>query len=98
MSQFENCTTTCQAGFVDGGAGALYQPEGVAIDSSGDVYVADEINNRIEEFSAAGAFIRAYGWAVVDGMSQFENCTISCQAGSRRRRRAARHPRGRRHQ
>ena len=64
-----------------GGAGQLAYPEGVATDSSGDVYVADDDNERIDEFSAAGAFIKAYGWGVSDSASQFETCTSSCQAG-----------------
>ena len=81
MSRFETCTSTCQAGIAGGGAGALYSPEGVATDSSGDVYVGDFDNNRIDEFSAAGAFIKAYGWGVADGMSQFETCTSTCRAG-----------------
>ena len=80
-SQFETCTSTCQAGLEGGGAGQLDQAIGVATDPSGDVYLADEFNNRIDEFSAAGAFIKAYGWGVVDGMSQFETCTTTCQAG-----------------
>ena len=81
-SQFETCTTTCQAGIEGGGAGELDQPDGIATDPSGNVYVADDVNNRIDEFSAAGAFIKAYGWGVVDGASQFETCTTTCQAGS----------------
>ncbi len=81
-SRFETCTTTCQKGIPgDGGAGQLYNPEGVATDSSGDVYVADTGNQRIDEFSAAGAFIKAYGWGVVDGASRFETCTTTCQRG-----------------
>ena len=97
-SQFETCTTTCQAGIAGGGAGQLYDPTGVATDSSGDVYVADAGNDRIDEFSAAGAFIKAYGWGVSDGASQFETCTSTCQAGiAGRRRRAAQRPPGRRH-
>jgi hypothetical protein len=36
------------------GAGALRSPSGVAVDSAGDVWVADAGNNRIEELSAAG--------------------------------------------
>ena len=88
-SQFETCTTTCQAGIAGGGAGQFDDPEGVAIDSSGDVYVADQGNNRIDEFSAAGAFIKAYGWGVSDGASQFETCTSTCQAGIVGRRRRA---------
>jgi Divergent InlB B-repeat domain/NHL repeat len=80
-SQFETCTSTCQTGLYGGGAGQFYSPWGIATDSSGDVYVADEDNNRIDEFSAAGAFIKAYGWGVADGLSQFETCTTTCQAG-----------------
>jgi len=82
-SQFETCTSTCQQGLFGGGAGQLSNPYGVATDSSGDVYVADEANNRIDEFSAAGAFIEAYGWGVVDGASKPETCTSTstCQAG-----------------
>jgi hypothetical protein len=80
-SQFETCTTTCQHGIAGAGAGELRGPIGVATDSSGDVYVADQADNRIDEFSAAGAFIEAYGWGVSDGASQFETCTSTCQAG-----------------
>ena len=82
-SKFETCTSTCRAGIPGGGAGQLNEPFGVASDSSGDVYVADTFNNRIDEFSAAGAFIEAYGWGVVDGLSQFETCTSTstCRAG-----------------
>ncbi len=35
------------------GAGALKGPTGVAVDSSGDLWVADSANNRIEELSPA---------------------------------------------
>ncbi len=80
-SQFETCTSTCQSGIGGSGAGQLDEPEGVATDPSGDVYVADDDNNRIDEFSAAGAFIKAYGWGVADGISQFETCTSTCQPG-----------------
>ncbi len=80
-SQFETCTSTCQTGLEGGGAGQLDQPVGVAVDRSGDVYLADEANSRIDEFSAAGAFIKAYSWGVVDGAHQFETCTTICQAG-----------------
>ncbi|MGP0052887.1 MAG: OmpA family protein [Solirubrobacteraceae bacterium] len=82
-SQFETCTSTCQTGLFGSGAGQLWGPTGVAIDPSGDVYVADNQNNRIAEFSAAGAFIKAYGWGVADGASQFETCTTTCQTGIR---------------
>jgi hypothetical protein len=80
-SQFEACTTTCQLGIQGDGAGQLWAAAGVAVDGSGDVYVADDSNSRIDEFSAAGAFIGAYGWGVVDGANKFETCTITCQSG-----------------
>jgi hypothetical protein len=80
-SQFETCTSTCQVGREGGGAGQLDYPEGIATDPSGDVYDADYASNRIDEFSAAGAFIKAYGWGVSDGASQFEICTSTCLPG-----------------
>ena len=66
-SQFETCTSTCQAGLYGSGAGQFEAPGGVATDSSGDVYVADSGNERIDEFSATGSFIQAYGWGVATG-------------------------------
>ncbi len=82
VNEFETCARTCQAGTEGIGAGQLNYPFDVATDSSGDVYVADQGNERIDEFSAAGAFIKAYGWGVLDGKSQLETCTSTCQDGS----------------
>ena len=36
-------------------------PMGIAVGPNGHVYVADTWNHRVEEFSATGAFIRAFG-------------------------------------
>ena len=80
-SQFETCTTTCQAGIQGEGAGQLSAPAGIAVNSStGDVYVS-HYNSRVDEFSSTGSFIRAWGWGVSNGASSFETCTSSCQAG-----------------
>ena len=69
-------------GTVGAGAGQLSGPAGVAVsESSGDVYVVDRANNRVEQFSAEGEFVAAWGWGVVDGARKFEICTSACQAG-----------------
>jgi RHS repeat-associated protein len=45
------------------GNGQLTSPRGIATDSSGNVWVSDTSNNRIEKFSSVGTFIAAYGTA-----------------------------------
>ena len=79
--QFETCTSSCESGISGHSAGQLWNPQSVAVDGSGDVYVADSGNNRIDEFSARGAFVKAFGWGVSDGASKLETCTTSCQSG-----------------
>ena len=69
------------SGIPGGGAGQLFHPWAVAIDPSGNVYVDDQYNSRVAEFSSTGAFIAAYGWGVVDGAFAFESCTSICLAG-----------------
>src|SRR5215212_4457274 len=47
--------------FREGGTGLL-RPEGIAVDSSsGNVYVADTANNRIQVFSSNGSFVSKWG-------------------------------------
>lgn len=65
-----------------GGDGQLSGNSGVAVDqASGDVYVADTANHRVEEFDANGAFAAMFGWGVKDGKSEAQTCTSGCQAG-----------------
>jgi hypothetical protein len=64
---------------------------GVAVNnSSGDVYVADQFNNRVQQFDSSGTFIRAWGFDVIQsgkpgdlGNEVFEVCTVAadCKAG-----------------
>ncbi len=70
--------------------GECNQPRGIAIDpASGDVYVADQSNNRIQRFSAWGQFLRAWGWGVVDSgpgnkppVNEIQQVTIDATGGS----------------
>jgi NHL repeat len=64
------------------GPGQLEAPEGVAVnDTTGDVYVADVGNARIDEFEADGKFLRAWGWGVRTGAAALETCTTTCRKG-----------------
>jgi sugar lactone lactonase YvrE len=65
------------------GNGQFNNPTGVALDSSGNVWVTDTANNRVEEFSSTGTFMTTFGWGVKDGKAKEEACTSteSCQTG-----------------
>lgn len=82
---------TCQTGSE---AGQCLVPHGVAADpSSGHVFVVDTGNARVDEFTAWGEFLRAWGWDVVASGpdndvtppdDQFEICVAGddvCKAG-----------------
>jgi sugar lactone lactonase YvrE len=58
--QWQRCST--QALGMDGSAnGEFMQPGGVAVDSSGDLWVADTGNDRVEEFNGQGEYLRQFG-------------------------------------
>jgi len=86
------------AGFVGttatGTTGGLFNgARDVAVNNAtGDFYVVDQLNHRVQRFSAAGAFERAWGWDVIKAPPTggstdlgivFEICTIAedCKAG-----------------
>lgn len=77
----EVCTSSCQRGIAGGGSGQFNDPVGIAIDGTGNVWVADGYNNRLQELSAAGVFEAAIGWGVTDGNYLFQTCTTTCRAG-----------------
>jgi len=61
--------------FAGEGEHALSNPQGVAVDeATGEVYVVDSANHRVEIFSSSGAFISAFGTAGT-GNGQFEEPT-----------------------
>jgi DNA-binding beta-propeller fold protein YncE len=88
---FERCVAangdTCRAGVADAQAGGMAEPQGVAVDqTTGNVYVTDQGNHRVDAFSATGEFEGAWGWGVSSGAEAFEFCTApsspaECQAG-----------------
>ncbi len=70
-----------QFGKAGSGAGQVNDPTAATLDSSGDLWVADTGNNRVDEFTATGMFIQAFGWGVNKGESKLEVCTNTCKAG-----------------
>jgi hypothetical protein len=73
---FEVCTVAvdCKTGAASGGNfgldgnGALAKPQYIALDGdTGNVYVSDRDNRRIDEYDGVGNFIRSFGWDVVEG-------------------------------
>jgi hypothetical protein len=66
-------------------AGRLDLPLGIAADQGlpGHIYVADTENARVDEFTAWGEFVKAWGWGVVNGEAKLQTCTKAsgCQKG-----------------
>ena len=60
-AEFEMCTSKCQKGIEGSGSGEFHTPLGLTADASGNIWVADYGNSRIEEFSSEGGFVAAYG-------------------------------------
>jgi tripartite motif-containing protein 71 len=61
--EFETCTTECRQGLSGAGLGQLNSVAGLAVDASGDLWVADYGNNRIQEFNQSGEYVRQVGSA-----------------------------------
>ncbi|HEU5252534.1 MAG TPA: hypothetical protein VFU16_04300 [Solirubrobacterales bacterium] len=54
----------CLPGLEGGGAGQFDQPTGISIDSTGNLYVYDSENFRIQKFSSSGEFLLMIGGKV----------------------------------
>lgn len=76
--------TVAQFGATGEGAGQFVEPHGIAVDqNTGDAFVADTNNQRVDSFGPEGEFLYAIGWGVRDGASELQVCTTEtgCQAG-----------------
>jgi hypothetical protein len=74
--------TVAQFGSKGEGAGQFFEPSGVAVfQQTGDVYLADTNNARLDKFGPEGAFLFAVGWGVLNGEDRLEVCSSECRAG-----------------
>jgi DNA-binding beta-propeller fold protein YncE len=73
------CTTMCQAGTGGELAGQMREPNDVSLGADGRVFVADQLNNRIDVFSAEGTFLFAFGKDVGSGTNV---CVAVCKKGA----------------
>jgi hypothetical protein len=64
-------------------SGQFRRAHGIAVEQeSGDVYVADKENERVDKFGPGGEFLFAWGWGVADGHTEApQTCTVSCFTG-----------------
>jgi len=63
-NEFEICkqgSFTCQAGIAGAGAGQFNGPKGITVDSSGNLWVADAGNSRIQEYNSGGEYLQEFG-------------------------------------
>ncbi len=72
--EFESCTTECRSGIAGAGNGQVSWTTGLAVDSSGNVWVVDDGNNRIEEFNEKGEYLQKFG-SEGTGNGQFKSPT-----------------------
>ncbi len=62
----------------------LRGPKGVAVGPTGEVYLGDTLNNRVDKFDSSGNFLLAWGSGVATGANEMQTCTIAsgCEGGS----------------
>lgn len=58
---FETCVAGCQIGIASAGNGGFAGPRGVALDTSGNIFVADTGVSRIQKFNSIGIYQSQFG-------------------------------------
>lgn len=96
-ADFEVCTVAaaCKNGVATGGNagdnlsnGAMNAPQGIAVNQvTGDLYVRDRGNQRVNQYDADGNFIRSWGWDVVvagqpGSASERQRVAVNANAGT----------------
>ncbi|HVY78589.1 MAG TPA: hypothetical protein VG898_08800 [Solirubrobacterales bacterium] len=89
---FEVCTVAadCQAGASGalGGEFASTFAGQLAVDPAGNLYVTDPANKRVQEFSSAGSFLRAFGFDTLvsgagnAGTAELQTVTVPSDGGT----------------
>jgi DNA-binding beta-propeller fold protein YncE/subtilisin family serine protease len=69
MTPASPSTYSLSIGTTGSGEGNLSGPQGVTLDSSGNLLVADKGNNRIEKFSPTGTYLGQFGAGVLNAPS-----------------------------
>jgi len=75
---FESCTeeSGCRAGLLGSGAGQFSAPNGLAVDTAGNIYVKESNNLRVQKFDSAGRFVLMFG-GEVDKTTSENLCTAA---------------------
>lgn len=79
-AELQRCdqTSGCREGVAGSGAGQFDEPNGIAVDGDGNVYVAENNNHRVQEFNAEGEFVLMFGSGVDKGPNHAGNiCTAA---------------------
>ena len=77
----ETCTSGCQVGISGSGNGQLEAPQSLAIDSKGNVWVAETGNDRVQEFNEKGEYVAKFG-SEGTGADEFKGPTEIVTSGN----------------
>ena len=61
QSSMRSLFVGCRQGIEGPGDGQFNRPVGVTVDASGNVYVADGLNHRIQKFDSDGTLLAIWG-------------------------------------